>query len=456
MEREDCINDFFSSNKGKKLLNLDKKVLAEALYKASLRNGNVHLVLERLTSSDSENRVRFRERLKEYKRSGRFTPRYYTGEFVSELEDLLIDLKESTFTPEEGLSLVKEFFEVDGDIMESCDDSDGEVGDIFNYNATDLFREYAKQCKDKKWVTDILLNLIVKDDYGLREKLSVKVDEFLPEKEIRRVIDRLWNLHESNKNKGYLYLLECMAKTIKDPFLYEKIIDLSGEKDNDNNFFKLGKMWFFCGDPNKALFYLQKINKDNYYGSSGNLDDLLLKIYTQLGDKKKQKEISWKMFRSYRKKEKFDEVVAIEGNSKRPKLLKNEVALIFRNKQLEVEDVNFMLELKLIDESGDYIFKRRQHVNGDYYHGLVKWADIFNKNKKPLIATIIYRALLDSILDRGKSPAYHHGVDYLRCLDRINKDVKDWMGVQTHDAYFLEVKKNHGRKYSFWGQYNSN
>ncbi len=54
MEREDYINDFFSSNKGKKLLNLDKKVLAEALYKASLRNGNVHLVLERLTSSDSE------------------------------------------------------------------------------------------------------------------------------------------------------------------------------------------------------------------------------------------------------------------------------------------------------------------------------------------------------------------------------------------------------------------
>ncbi len=403
-----------------------------------------------------KNVVRFRERLKEYKRSDRFI-RYYTGEFFSELEDLLIDLKESTFTPEEGLSLVKEFFEVDGDIMESCNDSDGEVGDIFHYNATDLFREYAKQCKDKKWVTDILFNLIVKDDYGLREELSTKVDEFLPEKEIRRIIDRLWNLRKSNKNKGYPYfLLERMAKAIKDPFLYEKIIDLSGKKDNGNNFFKLGKMWLFCGDPNKALFYLQKINKDNYYGSSGDLDDLLLKIYRELGDRKKQKEISWEIFRDYRIKEKFDEVVAIEGNSKRPKLLKNEVALIFRNKQLAEEDVNFMLELKLIDESGDYIFKRRQHIDGDYYLDLVEWADIFNKNKKPLIATIIYRALLDSILGRAKSRAYHHGVDYLRCLDRINKDVKDWMGVQTHDAYFLEIKENHGRKYSFWEQYNGN
>ncbi len=451
MEREDSVNNFLSSRKGKKLLNLDKKILVETLYRASLQNENVHSTLERLASRKDEHYVRFRKKLEKYTEI--FIPRHYTEAFARQLEELLFDLKESDLTPEEGLSLIKEFFEADGNIIESCDDSDGEIEIIFNCDAANIFRKYAKQCKNKEWVSDILFNLVIKDEYGLRDELSIEVGEFLPEKEIRRIIDKLWKLYKSKKIRS-TSLLERMAWATKDPLLYEKVIKLGGGSDYEIDLFKLGEMWLFCGDPKKALSYLQKINKDNFWDSVDEVNELLLEIYKKLGDKKKQKEIVWEAFRDdeYRTKEKFDEVIAIEGKNKRQKLLKNEVALIFQNKQLDIEDVNFMLELELIDEAGDYIFNRKQYINGNHYNPTI-WADIFSHNQKPLIATILYRALLNSILEGGKSKAYQNGADYLHCLDSLSKDIKDWMGIQTHDAYFLEIKKNNKRKYNFWNQY---
>jgi hypothetical protein len=72
---------------------------------------------------------------------------------------------------------------------------------------------------------------------------------------------------------------------------------------------------------------------------------------------------------------------------------------------------------------------------------------------RPLCASVVYRALLDSILRRAHTKSYPHGVRYLRKLERLAQDVADWRNIAPHHAYLQEIKFNHGRKSSFWPRY---
>lgn len=72
---------------------------------------------------------------------------------------------------------------------------------------------------------------------------------------------------------------------------------------------------------------------------------------------------------------------------------------------------------------------------------------------RPLPATILYRALLDSILRWAQTKTYQHGVRYLKKLDRLAMSVSDWRDIETHPAYLEMLRQVHGRKSSFWLRY---
>ncbi len=64
---------------------------------------------------------------------------------------------------------------------------------------------------------------------------------------------------------------------------------------------------------------------------------------------------------------------------------------------------------------------------------------------------MLYRALLDDILARARSPAYGHGAHYLARLAALAPDGLGGLGMPDHDAYHANLRKVHGRKAAFWG-----
>jgi hypothetical protein len=86
---------------------------------------------------------------------------------------------------------------------------------------------------------------------------------------------------------------------------------------------------------------------------------------------------------------------------------------------------------------------------GDQYGVLAPAADALAQDH-PLAATILYRRLLDGILDGGRSAAYAHGARYLAELDglaaRLETDAID----PEPDAYRADLRRKHGRKQAFW------
>jgi hypothetical protein len=60
---------------------------------------------------------------------------------------------------------------------------------------------------------------------------------------------------------------------------------------------------------------------------------------------------------------------------------------------------------------------------------------------------------LVSILERGYTKAYPHGIRYLKTLDKLSMDIDDWKNNSHHEAFKEQIMQDHGRKRSFWSKY---
>jgi hypothetical protein len=80
------------------------------------------------------------------KHSTRFIDWRGAAGFARELEMLLRDVKSGVDDPITGVELVAAFYEADNAVFEMCDDSSGNIGDVFRYDAKELFVEYASRC----------------------------------------------------------------------------------------------------------------------------------------------------------------------------------------------------------------------------------------------------------------------------------------------------------------------
>ena len=56
-------------------------------------------------------------------------------------------------------------------------------------------------------------------------------------------------------------------------------------------------------------------------------------------------------------------------------------------------------------------------------------------------------------LERGYTKAYPHGIRYLKKLDKLAVSVSDWKTFNNHEAFKEPIIQAHGRKRSFWSEY---
>lgn len=104
--------------------------------------------------------------------------------------------------------------------MEQCDNSFGEVGSIFEYNAKELFVDYAKLCsdKEKEKIASIVLDLSLTNDYCVRDSLLESTGKFLPKKVIRTMILKFQKLADTEKNNDnehpHLHSIKILTRQI--------------------------------------------------------------------------------------------------------------------------------------------------------------------------------------------------------------------------------------------------
>lgn len=333
------------------------------------------------------------------------------------------------------------------------------MGDVFRYDAKKLFIDFASRCTDKEKIAAIILKLNRKDDYGVRDALVYCAGDFLSEPVIRTMITKLQKRADDAKDeyqKGHhLMLIESLARQVKDAELFKQTRIASWGKLSTAAFIDIARVYLESGNVPTAYSWLNKIPENENF-QSYERDQLLQEIYTRQGDDKKLTELLYRKFRSYHSSETLQGLLAVIGSDKRDEVISKEVVLILANPIWRESDADFLISVGKIEDAEILILERAEQLNGNYYGSLISLAKTMESENRSLAATLIYRSLLISILERGYTKAYPHGVRYLKKLDKLATSITQWMKFDNHEIFKDQIHLSHGRKYSFWSKYEQN
>jgi hypothetical protein len=115
-----------------------------------------------------------------------------------------------------------------------------------------------------------------------------------------------------------------------------------------------------------------------------------------------------------------------------------------------VEAALFLCELGELDRAGGLVLRQRERLGASFYGELSELASRFEKAGHALPAVARYRALIEQILDAGRSTAYRHAK---RCVDRLavlQTAVGDSGDLVGHVEYLARLRSLHSRKRGFW------
>lgn len=430
--------------------------MADALLELARRDDAASDMVERLTALPEENVRGFKLGLAGLKRSRRFIDWRESREFARRLDGLLDDLEAGVKDPWTGVELIGKFFEADGSVFGRCDDSNGMVGDVFRMHARALFVDYAQQCEDKEKIADLIIELNRRDDYGVRGILSDCSVECLPEPLVRDMVRRLRKAadheHDEYARRHHYLQIESLARQLKDGKLLEETWLADHKELPTFALIDIARTCLESGDARTALDRLNRIPATETF-QVHEREELLVKIYRQMDEKDKLAELLFRRFRFNPSLERLDQFLDVAGLDKREKVTAEVVDKILTGNVFRVGHVEFLIELGRMDDAEAYLLKQSDRLNGDLYYSLLPLAKMMGSADRPLAASVVYRSLMISILERKFYKAYGHAARYLRKLDKLSEGINEWREFPDHESFKRELIRVHGRKTSFWSKY---
>jgi hypothetical protein len=109
----------------------------------------------------------------------------------------------------------------------------------------------------------------------------------------------------------------------------------------------------------------------------------------------------------------------------------------------------FLLSWPALDGAANLVLQRAGELDGDHYEILTPAADAF-ADKHPLAATLILRAMINFSLTNSRSSRYKHAARHLLDCLGLSSAVGDFEGFAPHHVYETRLRREHGKKSSFW------
>lgn len=243
-----------------------------------------------------------------------------------------------------------------------------------------------------------------------------------------------------------------MAEQLNDAPLFEKARLAAWGEPGTAACLDIAEIYLKTGEPKIALAWIERDKEPGDF-EEDKRNQLLQTIYTELGEPDKVTEIAWKRFRSYRSLRDLEELLTVIGAEKKEEVIAQQAKEILKEKKFNHSDATFLLETSCLNQAEEYLLQSVEQIDGDWYGVILPLAEAMEKANRHLTASLLYRALLDSILRRGQTKTYPHGVRYLKKLDKIAPAVSSWKHFSSHEIYKEAIRLAHGRKYSFWGKY---
>jgi hypothetical protein len=111
--------------------------------------------------------------------------------------------------------------------------------------------------------------------------------------------------------------------------------------------------------------------------------------------------------------------------------------------------LTFFLEWPDLGCAAELVEARTEELDGAAYHILTPLAEAL-REKHPLAAVLLWRAMIDCSLQEGRSTRYAYAADHLKDCATADGEIDDYGQNLSHHSYMQMLRAGHDRKSSFW------
>lgn len=378
--------------------------------------------------------------------------------------------------PAAALDLLWRFMALADPVFARCDDSSGTVIGIFRSACADLGTVATAAKGDPRTVADHAFQALVDNNYGQFDGLIVMLAPALGQEGLEHLKRRMIDLsnrpvrrppdHERVAvgwgSMGTIYADEIKERsrlsTVR--LALKDIADLQGDVDAfiaqyDERARKVPKIaaeiarrLLTAGRTDEAWRAIETAEHRRGGWPDFAWEDARIEVLDALGRGEEAQETRWSCFeralsgphlRAHLKRlPDFDDLAAeeraLDHAKAYPSLLQ---ALVF------------LVDWPALERAAALVTQRAAELNGDHYELLTPAAERLAE-KYPLAATLVLRAMIDFSLTRNRSSRYRHAARHLMECASLAAQVADFGRFERHEAYVARLRREHGKKSSFW------
>jgi hypothetical protein len=405
----------------------------------------------------------FKKTLNAWRRSTKFYGYRDAGEFGRVLGGWLEQVARELLPkdPPAALSLFEAFIETDAAWFDRADDSDGVIGDSVRA-ACRHWLQAAARCETPPSVwPERMLELYEADEYGARDELLRRADLLLDEPAQRALVagleSQLAQAVEASQGRENPPMevfrissaLSLLSESLRDPDVMVRATLRYRPNPNGLQREEFARAYLDADRPADALAWLQD--------AGGDLDDsrqdLLADALERLGRFEESSPIRQRMFERTLSAYHFERWLEHLPGTARSDAVSRARELALAHDKVAAA-ATLLLSLGDAAAAEDRLLAEPGGIDGNDYGNLVPLAKALRTHECPRGETVVYRALLNGILDRAYARAYGHAARYWARLGEIAGSGVSMLPLQSHEDFEAEIRARHARKSAFWAHVN--
>ena len=445
-------------------------VLVDVLLELAGQYEGVNDRLERLQLADRPDKLAadFRKTLATWRRSKKFYSYRESCAFGLELERWLMQVGRELGPkdPAAALALFESFIESDASWFERADDSDGCIGDAMRC-ACEQWLEAARRCESPpdEWPPRIVA-LYRADEYGGRETLLRHADLLLGvdglrllvaefENEMAQTLSTAVGIQSLTGLPSGVYrlsgALNLLSEAMHDPDVLVRSVCSYSPQPNGLQKESFVVAYLKENRPNDAMRWLADAWEPQFEGRrQGLLSDTL----ARLGRGQESAQLRQQLFEKTLSVYDYQRWIELLPEAAYPEAHERarQLALIHTDPCVAAQ---LLLAIDEAREAETKLIGSAAVVDGRRYDELPKMAEMLLAKNCFRGASVLYRALLNSILERANSVAYGHAARYWWKLKEIDAAFETMAPLVSHAEYEAAVRAKNPRKVGFWAQVNA-
>ena len=415
-----------------------------------------------------------RKRFAQVRRGRSFISRKAQKTLAKELSDLtqLIETGIAPDAPDLAFDLLWAQLHLAAGIHERTDDSWGTIGDVMRDAMDAISRIAPSLTKDPKGLAEDVFEAVSVDGYGAFDHAVHALAEALGDTGLGHLKALSGAARSAPLTEADLILYEFItdpaqredrARVARDrtvEMILQDVADLQRDVDAWLARYTPEQLTFHtiapeaatrllaAGRAEEALRLVEDALPNDHWFDSPDLDEAHFACLEALGRKDDLRNALWARFekrlcpdalrRHLRLLPDFDDIEAEDAAR----------AHILRFQPIE-HALLYCLQAPDLALGTQIVTTRFSEIDGEAYDILTPLADAVLP-EHPLVAVLLWRAMIDFALSNARSGRYRHAARHLASCAEADALIADYGEHPSHDSYVQGLRQAHGRKSAFW------